>query len=351
MMKEAGRVAVVLFNLGGPDRPEAVRPFLRNLFADPAIIGAPTPVRQVLAEVISRARERSAKANYALMGGASPIVPETRAQAAALEAALRAWRPEIDFRVVLAMRHWSPFTEDAVREIETFAPDEVVLLPLYPQFSTTTTASSLARWRTLYRGSAPVRAVCCYYDHPGFIAAHAGKIRAAVGQRPAAGLRLLLSAHGLPERVVRAGDPYQAQIEDTAERIVLALGSGWDWRVCYQSRVGPLKWIGPSTEEAIAEAAGAGLGVVVAPIAFVSEHIETLVELDVEYAELAHRLGAPAYVRVPALGTDEAFIAALRDTVLAALDRPLGCGPFAGGRRCAADRKGCPCAQPAEEAA
>lgn len=323
------KLAVVLFNLGGPDGPKAVRPFLFNLFRDKAIITAPAVVRYPLAALIAATRDRPAQANYALMGGRSPLLEETQLQAGVLAKELSALMPEAELRCFVAMRYWHPLTSATARQVAAFKPDEVVLLPLYPQFSTTTTGSSLAAWRKAYRGPGRVRAVCCYPTLEGVAAAHADKIRAAYeaagSPRP---VRLLFSAHGLPERTIAAGDPYQAQIEATAKAIGARLGDGWDWEVCYQSRVGRLKWIGPSTPEAIETAVTEGKGVVIAPIAFVSEHVETLVELDREYAELAHGLGCSAYVRVPALGVKAEFIGALAGLVQSALeqDEPLAAG-------------------------
>lgn len=319
------RIAVVLFNLGGPDGPEAVKPFLFNLFNDPAIIGVPGFVRTPLARLISSRREKSAQANYAIMGGASPLLPETEKQALALEAALSAALPGDAVRTFIAMRYWRPFTEETARAVEAFAPDQIVLLPLYPQYSTTTTASSLKAWTDAYRGPGVSRAVCCYPQDDGFVGAYAGLIeRAWRDAGKPSPLRLLFSAHGLPEKVVAAGDPYQAQVEATAAAIAARLDFD-DWRVCYQSRVGPLKWIGPATDAAILEASREGLALVVAPIAFVSEHIETLVELDHEYGALAKASGCPAYVRVPALGVDEAFVAGLARLTLEALQRAGTC--------------------------
>jgi ferrochelatase len=333
------RVAVVLFNLGGPDSLKAVRPFLRNLFADPAIVQAPGPVRWALAELISRTRERSARANYAVMGGRSPLLPETEAQGAALGARLAALRPQDEVRVFIAMRYWAPFTAATAAEVAAFAPDEVVLLPLYPHFSTTTTASSLAAWTRAYRGGGRVRGVCCYYDDAGWAQAHARLIREAW---EAAGsptnVRLLFSAHGLPEQIAASGDPYQWQVERSCATVAALLGERWDWRVCYQSRVGPLKWIGPSTVEEIEAAAADGVGVIVDPIAFVSEHVETLVELDRDYREVAERAGVEPYVRVPALGCAAEFIDALASLTVATLGREA-VGP--GGAGCPAELSKC----------
>jgi ferrochelatase len=317
------KIAVVLFNLGGPDRPEAVRPFLRNLFSDPAIIGAPGPVRWALARLISTLRDKSARANYAKMGGGSPLLPETIAQARALEAAFRALpgHEADEVRAFSAMRYWHPFVAETVAEVRAFAPDKVVLLPLYPQFSTTTTGSSLQAWRAA--GGPPAKVVCCYPDAPGFVAAHAEAVMAAWN---AAGtperVRVLWSAHGLPQKTIDAGDPYQRQVEETVAAVTALLPPAFDHAICYQSRVGPLKWIGPSTEEALEQAARDKIGVIVTPIAFVSEHIETLVELDEEYREKAHELGVPFYQRAAALGVRPAFIAQLAALVDAALTAP-----------------------------
>jgi ferrochelatase len=336
------KVAVVLFNLGGPDSLEAVRPFLFNLFKDPAIIGLPAPLRYPLAALIASTRNREASANYAHMGGRSPIVPETEAQCRALEAELARALPGTEARAFMAMRYWKPFTEDAARAVEAYAPDEVVLLPLYPQFSTTTTGSSLKAWGQAYRGPGHIRSICCYPTLPGLARAHAGHIRSAwhAAGRPAP-VRLLFSAHGLPEKVIAAGDPYQAQIEACASAIASELGGDWDWQVCYQSRVGPMKWLGPSTPEAIGEAVAEGKGVVVCPLAFVSVHVETLVELDRDYAALAERLGCSAYVRVPALGVERAFISGLAGAVAEALGREHGLEP-ASSWRCPAEHAACP---------
>jgi ferrochelatase len=325
------KVAVVLFNLGGPDCPQAVRPFLFNLFNDPAIIGYPALFRTPLAALISMARTRAARTNYAHMGGSSPLLPETTAQAVALSAALGPRLDGYEARVFIAMRYWRPTTVDCAREVTAWGPDEVVLLPLYPQYSTTTTESSLKAWSAAYAGPGRVRAICCYPTLEGLAAAHAARIEAAWRAAGSPGnVRLLFSAHGLPEKIVAGGDPYQSQVEATATAVVARLDGDWDWQVCYQSRVGRLKWLGPSTPEALAKTAVDGKGVVVSPIAFVSEHVETLVELDRDYAELAEGMGVAPYIRVPALGVEPAFIAALADSVAGALDREAAVGPASG---------------------
>ena len=330
------RVAIVLFNLGGPDGPDAVRPFMRNLFSDPAIIGAPAFIRLPLAAFISTTRAPSARKNYDLMGGGSPLLPETEAQARALSQFLEQSLPDRETKVFIAMRYWKPFTDVTARDVAAFRPDHVVLLPLYPHFSTTTTGSSLQAWRKAYRGSGEVHTVCCYPTADGFVKAHAERISEAWKASGSPGnVRVLFSAHGLPEKVIEAGDPYQAQIEQTSAAVaarleLTGLGKGLDWQVCYQSRVGPLKWIGPSTVEAIQKAQTDGKGILITPIAFVSEHVETLVELDHEYGELAKSLGVTTYIRAPALGIHPDYVATLGDAVQDALGQS-GVAPYAFG--------------------
>lgn len=340
------KLAVVLFNLGGPDGPDAVRPFLFNLFRDPAIIGAPALIRYPLAALISTTREKSAKANYAIMGGGSPLLPETEKQARALEAALTVAMPGVEAKCFIAMRYWHPLTGETARQVADFAPDQVVLLPLYPQFSTTTTGSSLKAWKKTYKGSGVQTTVGCYPTETGLIEAHARMIRETWEKAGSpTNIRLLFSAHGLPEKVILAGDPYQKQVEATAAAVAARLPSEIEWTVCYQSRVGPLKWIGPSTDDEIRRAGGEGKGVMITPIAFVSEHVETLVELDHEYAELAEEVGAAPYLRVAALGTEPAFIDGLAKAVREAVDNRPGTTTSACGWRCGPEWSKCPCRQ------
>jgi protoporphyrin/coproporphyrin ferrochelatase len=322
------RIAVVLFNLGGPDSLAAVRPFLFNLFRDKAIINVPAMLRYPLAALISSRREKGAQANYARMGGASPLLPETIKQAKALEVELGQIHPVDDVKVFVAMRYWSPLTAETAKDVEGFAPDELILLPLYPQFSTTTTQSSLSAWLSTYRGSGRSREVCCYPTVQGVIQAQAHAIREAwaKGGKPE-NIRLLFSAHGLPEKVITGGDPYQAQVQATAAAVAGLLPEFTDWSICYQSRVGPLKWLGPSTEIEIRRAGAEGKGVLICPIAFVSEHIETLVELDHEYAEVATQVGCSPYLRAAALGCDAGFISGLAQAVSRALRRTSGSAP------------------------
>jgi ferrochelatase len=329
------KTAVVLFNLGGPDSPAAVAPFLFNLFSDPAIISLPNPLRWLVARRIARRRAPVAQSIYAQIGGASPILGLTQDQAMALQNELNKSGAH---RVFIAMRYWHPRAAAVVTEVKAWQPDRVVLLPLYPQYSTATSGSSLAEWDRLAKAAgltAPSAAICCYPSAAGWIAAQVELIAkslsaAAVHGRP----RILFSAHGLPKIVIAKGDPYQWQVEQSAAATVEALARpDLDWTVCYQSRVGPLEWIGPSTGAEIDRAGRDGVPLVVVPIAFVSEHSETLVELDIEYAHRASRAGVPHYARVPAVATQPAFIAALAALVRGA-GRQAPIQSESGGRIC-----------------
>jgi protoporphyrin/coproporphyrin ferrochelatase len=306
------KTAIILFNLGGPDVAQAVRPFLFNLFNDPAIIAVPQPLRFLLAKLVSKRREKVAAEMYAELGGGSPLLANTQAQAAALTAALN----DSGARVFIAMRYWHPLTEATVREVKAFAPDRIVLLPLYPQFSTTTTGSSVRAWTRAAKAiglAAPTATICCYETEPGFIDAIVDLLRPALAAAAQASKpRVLFSAHGLPKKIVAGGDPYQWQVEQTAAAILAKLNQpDLDWRVTYQSRVGPLEWIGPYTDDEIRQAGAERKPLVVVPVAFVSEHSETLVELDIAYRKLAQASGVPRYERVATVGTHAAFIAGL----------------------------------------
>jgi ferrochelatase len=306
------KTAIVLMNLGGPDSAAAVEPFLFNLFYDPAIITLPNPLRWAIAKFIARRRAPVARAIYAKIGDASPLLANTQAQANALE---RALGPAS--RVFIAMRYWSPRAAETAALVKQWGAEEVILLPLYPQFSSTTTASSLKDWERA-AGSvglvAATRAICCYPTEAGFIAALAAATNDAIAAWPRdqGTPRLLLSAHGLPKRIVARGDPYETQIEQTAARLRAALQRpDLDSTVCYQSRVGPLDWLGPGTDAEIRRAGSERKGVIVVPVAFVSEHSETLVELDIEYRHIAATSGVPHYVRVTTVGVAPDFIAGL----------------------------------------
>ena len=341
------RVAVVLFNLGGPDRPESIKPFLLNLFRDPAILRVPFFVRPFLARAITRARLPLARENYALLGGKSPLLELTQAQAAALEATL----DELDAKCFVAMRYWHPLSDEVAREVRDWEPDEVVLLPLYPHYSTTTTGSSLTAWREASSRVglvANVTTLCCYPTYGAYVSAttaslHAAYESACMVADTTAPIRVLFSAHGLPEAIVRNGDPYQWQIEQTVACILSEWGrTEVDWMICYQSRATPQRWIGPSTESEIERAAHDKVPVLVVPVAFVSEHSETLVELDVEYRALANRLGVPGYFRVPTQNAEPGFIRALAGLVRHARSHGPGLCSHQGARFCPSERRGCP---------
>jgi len=307
------RTAVVLFNLGGPDRPEAVEPFLFNLFNDPAIIGAPGPIRWLLAKMISKRRAPVAREIYREIGGRSPLLPLTDDQARALEAACEDLG---EIRAFVCMRYWHPMSDETARAVKSFEPDKIVLLPLYPQFSSTTSGSSLKDWKRAAKSAGltevPTTEICCYPDVDGWIVAQAALVKRSIDRISDHHPRVLFSAHGLPKKIIDGGDPYQWQVEMTAKSVVDALAiKNLDWLVCYQSRVGPLEWIGPSTEDEIARAGADNKALIVVPIAFVSEHSETLVELDIEYAELAKKEGVPIYERVPAVAVHPDFIGSL----------------------------------------
>jgi protoporphyrin/coproporphyrin ferrochelatase len=336
--------AVVLFNLGGPDRPAAIEPFLFNLFNDRAVLGLPGLFRWPIAKAIARFRAPTAGGIYDKLGGGSPLLANTEKQARALESRLG---PET--RVFIAMRYWHPFAEEAARAVKRWDATEILLLPLYPQLSTTTTLSALADWqRAAHRAgiTAPTRAICCYPDQPGFIAAIAGEVRNIMrlwrgdGQK-----RILFSAHGLPERIAK-NDPYPWQMARTVAAIRTALGphlEGIDSVLCYQSRIGPLKWLGPSIGDEIRRAGAAGVGLLVVPIAFVSEHSETLVELDVEFKHLAGQVGVPTYLRAPTVGTHDAFIAGLAGLVERGCAQATPIASSSGGRICPSNLSSCPC--------
>lgn len=336
------KTAIVLFNLGGPDAPEAVRPFLFNLFSDPAIIGLPTLFRWMLAQLISRKRAPTAQKIYEEIGGKSPILENTQAQAEALEKTLS---QHGNVQVFTVMRYWHPRAADVARAVQAYKPDHVILLPLYPQYSTTTTASSLKEWKRAAeacRLNVPTSAICCYPTQEDLIRAHAQLVRTYYDEASEYGVpRILFSAHGLPEKVIKKGDPYQWQVEQTTRAVLQQWGAeGVDYVNCYQSRVGPMKWIGPSTEHEILSAAKEKRPIVLVPIAFVSEHSETLVELDIEYAALAHENGLDRYYRVPTLSVHAQFIAGLADTCLKQTTAP-SCASHTGERLCPKNWKGC----------
>ena len=321
------KTAVILFNQGGPDTLDAVEPFLFNLFNDPAIIDAPGPVRYCLARWISWRRSPVAKHIYEQMGGSSPLLSQTRAQSDALDLCLNEGTHSAAFKSFIVMRYWHPMSDPVAAQVKEYGPDNIILLPLYPQYSTTTTGSSIKDWNRAAKIvglEVPTTAVCCYPVNVEWITAQCDLVVEQLSARQLktqikTPVRILFSAHGLPKKIIEKGDPYQHQVEQTAAALAGAIAdrghADLDWAICYQSRVGPLEWIGPSTEDEIARAARDGLGIVVVPVAFVSEHSETLVELDIEYRDMAKALGVTDYTRIAAVGTSDQFIRGLAGLV------------------------------------
>jgi ferrochelatase len=346
------KIAIVLFNLGGPDNLNSVRKFLFNLFNDPAIIGLPNPFRYLLAHLISFRRAKVASKIYQLIGGKSPILEITNAQAEALEKEL-SFKGE--FKVFVSMRYWHPMSKEVVAKLNEYQPDEIILLPLYPQFSTTTSASSMLDFMgelKKQKVSAPVKYVCCYPLEAEFIRAHAKLIKQSIQKAISLGHpnhRILFSAHGLPKSVIAKGDPYVFQIEASTKAIIAELEkendakNKIDYRICYQSKVGPVAWTTPSLEFEINRAAIEKKPLIIVPIAFTSDHSETLVELDIEYKEIAEHKKIPLYLRVPALNSDGYFIKSLVDISLRALKSDVACnGGIEGARICPAKFGKCP---------
>ncbi len=320
MVNLTRRIGVVLFQLGGPDRLEAIEPFLYNLFCDPDIIDFPFARigRKPLAKLISTTRAKKVQHHYAVMGGASPIRRFTEQQALALQNRLT--DGGLDARCFVAMRYWHPFTEEAISQLRAADCDEVVLLPLYPHYSGTTTGSSLNEWNRLYRGGLPVRTVETFYRHPLYLDSLVEKVEEALSrfQDPSVP-ELVFSAHSVPVAVIDKGDPYQRQIEETVE--LLMRHGGWSnrHRLCYQSKVGASKWLQPSLHRTLKDLASERIReICVIPISFVSDHVETLGEIDHEAREEAASLGIHKFERTAGLNDSPTFIDALADLVASA---------------------------------
>jgi ferrochelatase len=317
MANPTRRVGVVLFQLGGPDTPQAIEPFLFNLFCDPDIIDFPFARigRKPLARLISTARAKKVQHHYSAIGGASPIRRFTEQQADALENRLRA--DGIDAHCFVAMRYWHPFTAEAVEQVRAANCDEVVLLPLYPQYSSTTTGSSLNEWRRLFRDNVRVQAIETFYRHPLYLDTVVEKIDEALARFPASGCpEVVFSAHSVPVSVIAKGDPYQRHIEETVELVMRRGGWRNRHRLCYQSKVGASKWLQPSLHRTIRDLGAERIReVCVVPIAFVSDHVETLGEIDHEAREEAAELGIQQFEMTSGLNDSPTFIAALADLV------------------------------------
>jgi ferrochelatase len=320
------KTGVVLFQLGGPDSLEAIEPFLYNLFCDPDIIDFPFAklARKPLAKLISTSRAKHVAHHYAEIGGKSPILDFTRRQAVALE---RELRRDLDAKVTIAMRYWHPLTEAAVAEMAAFGADEIVLLPLYPQYSKTTTGSSLNEWNRVYEQAkaCSTMVIATFYEEPAYLDSVVAAINRCLDDRDdVADFDIVFSAHSVPVAVIEAGDPYQRQIEHTVD-LVWERG-GWPARrhTCYQSKVGASKWLRPSMHETVKKLAAAGSKhVLVVPISFVSDHVETLHEIDIEHREQARELGIQDYRMMPGLNDSPDFIRALAGLVRARVEAAI----------------------------
>ncbi|MDA9654202.1 ferrochelatase [Candidatus Pelagibacter sp.] len=337
--------AIILFNLGGPDKLENVEPFLFNLFNDPAILNLPTFLRYPLAKLISNRRAPVAKKIYAELGGSSPILKLTKKQSDALEIKLNQTQEEDEYKCFIIMRCWNPRAKDVIKDVQLYGPNEVVLMPLYPQYSAATSGSSIKEWKDVCRKNnyhVKTSTICCYPTDQNFITAHTKEIIKKI--KDLKNFKLIFSAHGLPEKNIKKGDPYQWQVEQSVKKIVENLNDeNLDWILSYQSRVGPLKWIGPSTETIIIENSKIGKHIVLVPIAFVSEHSETLVELDIEYKEIADANGCKNYTRVPALGINEDFIKAMSELIIKKNEYKINEDLYPPKTQCPSNFKKCPC--------
>ena len=337
--------AVILFNLGGPDKLENVEPFLFNLFNDPAILNLPSLLRYPLAKVISNRRAPTAKKIYEELGGSSPILKLTEKQSSALEKKLNIDDQNNEYKCFVVMRCWHPRAEVVIKDVINYNPNEIILMPLYPQYSAATSGSSIKEWNDICtKNSFKVKTstICCYPTDENFVKAHKEEILKKIENLE--NFKLIFSAHGLPEKNIKKGDPYQWQVEQSVNKIVESLNiKDLDWILSYQSRVGPLKWIGPSTEDIIVENSKLEKHIVLVPIAFVSEHSETLVELDIEYKELADKNGCKNYSRIKALGTNENYIKAMSNLIINKQDYNFKRDLFPPKIQCPSQFKKCPC--------
>lgn len=307
------RTAIILFNLGGPSSLEKVEPFLFSLFSDPAIISFPNPFRYIIAALITKRRLKEAQHIYSLLGGGSPLLENTKSQADALNKELGD-----GYQVFISMRHAPPLTFQTVKEVKAYNPDEVILLPLYPQYSTTTTQSSFKAWWEEVKGwEIPTHTIEAYPTLPEFIEVLSMRTQVLYEDAKKKGYpKILLTAHGLPKKTILRGDPYQQHVEQTADSFIKSISHlDPDFALCYQSRVGPLTWLGPYTDSEIIKASRENRPLIIIPLSFVSEHSETLVELDITYRKLAIQEGCPAYYRVDTVQAHPLFMKGLAQLV------------------------------------
>jgi len=323
MDRNGDTLGIVLFQLGGPDSLDAVEPFLVNLFSDPDIIDFPFAwvARGFLARAIARRRSPGMRENYRVIGGKSPILEITRRQASALEESLNR---HLDAKVVIAMRYWAPFTDTAIDELLAHRISRVVLLPLYPHYSKVTTGSSMNEWnRSLARrrlNHFEVSLVREYGTHPLYVEALSRRIDETLARFPGerrGGVHILFSAHGTPESLVRKGDPYRAQIEQTVRRLMEYRGYDRSHHLSFQSRVGPQKWLEPFTVDMVRRLGRAGVKeVALVPVAFTSDHIETLHGLNILVRRIAEEAGIQQFEVAESLNDSPKFIEALSDLVI-----------------------------------
>lgn len=323
-----GRTGVLLLNLGGPEKLEDVRPFLYNLFSDPEIIRLPSPwLQKPLAWLISTLRSKKSEDNYKEIGGGSPLLKITEAQAQALQAKLS--EQGIDIQVYVGMRYWHPFTEEAIAKIKEDNIQKLVILPLYPQFSISTSGSSFRIIEEMWKNDSHLQKIeytliPSWYDHQSYLAAMSDLIKQELQQfENPDQVQIFFSAHGVPKSyVTEAGDPYQKEIEECTDLIMKTLNTANPHTLAYQSKVGPVEWLKPYTEDALKELGEQNIkDLLVVPISFVSEHIETLQEIDLEYREVAEEVGISNFKRVPALNTHPLFIEALSNLTTEALEK------------------------------
>ena len=311
------KIAVVLFNLGGPDSLEAIEPFLRNLFSDPDIFNLPFG-QKLFAKIISTRRAPKVAEEYKLIGGKSPINEWTEKQRAMLEAELRKDIPNID--VVTAMRYWNPLTNIAVQKVEQGNYDKIVLLPLYPHYSITTTGSSFNEWNRFYSGDKnKLIYINNYYEDADYISALNERIDETILHFPENvrnEIQLVFSAHGTPISLVKKGDPYNGHIQKTVDAVMKARNNSHEHHLCFQSKVGPVKWLEPSTDQMIEQLAEQGKkNLLIIPISFVSDHVETLFELNIEYRHVADKVNIDNYIVMKGLNDSQKFITSLKGLV------------------------------------
>ena len=315
------KLGVLVFNLGGPESLRDVKPFLYRLFSDPEIIRIRwSPLRKVVAYAIATLRKNKSQGYYKLIGGGSPLRRLTEEQAAALESELR--RRGLDAQCFVGMCTWKPLLSEAVQRVEQSSVDRLVIMPLFPQYSFTTTRAGTEALRKLLGKSARLKAlnttwISTWAEHPTYIESFCSSIERELAKFSEPDkVQLLFSAHSIPESYVREGDPYLDQTKASMERIMDRLGRKNPYQLSFQSKIGPVKWLEPATNTVLVEYGKRGVAnVLVVPISFVSEHIETLYELDILYQKVANDAGIPNFRRVPALNSDPLFIRALADII------------------------------------